>query len=63
MARRRAGSRGQRPLVVPLMRSGERLDATSLDDARARHAASVAELPESGRALHATGPAIPTIRE
>ncbi len=59
----RAGSGDLRPLVVPFMRSGERLDATSLDDARARHAASVAELPESGRALQATGPAIPTVRE
>lgn len=56
-----AGASG-RPLAVALMRSGERVDQGSLSDARTRHAASVGELPESGRALHAQGPAIPTIR-
>jgi hypothetical protein len=45
------------------MRAGERVDSSSLADARARHAASVAELPEAGRALRAEGPAIPVVRE
>lgn len=59
-----AGAPGasERPLVVALMRSGERVDTRSLGDARDRHAASVRELPEPGRSLHAEGPAIPTIR-
>jgi hypothetical protein len=49
-------------LLVPLVRSGERVDHSTPADARARHAASVAELPESGRALRAEGPAIPLVR-
>jgi hypothetical protein len=40
-----------------------RVDSSTLAEARARHAASVAELPEAGRALHAAGPAIPLERE
>jgi nicotinate phosphoribosyltransferase len=52
----------ERPLLVPLVRSGERVDHSTPADARARHAASVAELPESGRALRADGPAIPLVR-
>ena len=52
-----------RVLTTPLVRAGQRIDASTLDDARARHAASVAELPEAGRALRASGPAIPLVRE
>ncbi len=51
-----------RVLTVPLMRAGERVDAGTLADARERHAAALAELPECGRALRAPGPAIPTLR-
>ncbi len=51
-----------RPLLVPLVRDGQRVDTTTLADARARHRTSVAELPEAGRALRAEGPAIPTLR-
>jgi nicotinate phosphoribosyltransferase len=54
---------GERPLVVPLMRAGERVDRSTLAEARERHAASVAELPVAGRALRAEGPAIPVVRE
>ncbi len=51
-----------RRLVAPLMSAGERVDTSTLADARARHAAAVAELPELGRALRAPGAAIPTLR-
>ena len=54
---------GERALVVPLDRTGERVDRSTLAEARARHAASVAELPESGRALRAQGPALEVVRE
>ena len=57
-----AAAAGERLLTIPLVRSGRRVAETTLADARARHAASVAELPESGRALRATGPAIPLER-
>jgi nicotinate phosphoribosyltransferase len=61
---RGAGTRDdERPLVVPLVRAGERIAGATLADARARHAASVAELPAHGRALRASGPAIPLERE
>jgi nicotinate phosphoribosyltransferase len=53
---------GDRPLVVPLARAGRKVHDGMLAEARSRHEASVRELPESGRALRATGPAIPTIR-
>ena len=52
-----------RVLTTPLVRAGQRIDASTLDDARARHAASVAERPEAGRARRASGPAIPLVRE
>ena len=54
---------GERALVVPLVRAGERVDRSTLAEARARHAASVAELPESGRALRASGAAVEVVRE
>lgn len=50
-----------RLLTVPLMRDGVRVDTGSLEEARARHAAGIAELPEAARALDAQGPAIPTV--
>ncbi len=50
-----------RRLVVPLMRAGDRVDTDTLADARARHVAALAELPQSGRALRAPGAAIPTL--
>ncbi|MGB8020623.1 MAG: nicotinate phosphoribosyltransferase, partial [Candidatus Nanopelagicales bacterium] len=39
-----------RLITVPLMRDGVRVDSGSLEEARARHAAGVAELPEAARA-------------
>ncbi|MGB7982814.1 MAG: nicotinate phosphoribosyltransferase [Candidatus Nanopelagicales bacterium] len=51
-----------RRLVAPLVRAGVRVDTSTLADARARHAAAVAELPELGRALRSPGAAIPTLR-
>jgi nicotinate phosphoribosyltransferase len=54
---------GERPLVVPLMRGGQRVEHEALSEARARHAAAVAELPAAGRALHAEGPALAVVRE
>lgn len=52
-----------RALVVPLVRSGEQVALSSLMQARERHAASVAELPEHGRALRPSGPALQVLRE
>jgi nicotinate phosphoribosyltransferase len=54
---------GERPLAVALMRAGQRVDRTTLAEARDRHAAAVAELPEAGRALRASGSAIPLVWE
>jgi nicotinate phosphoribosyltransferase len=62
-AARRSDGAGERPLAVPLVRDGERVDHTTAAEARARHASAVAELPETGRALRADGPAIPVVRE
>jgi nicotinate phosphoribosyltransferase len=57
------GSRAAgRELIVPLMRSGERVHDEPLSAARERHVRSVSELPEAGRALRADGPAIPLLR-
>lgn len=58
----RMGS-GDRAVTVPLMRGGIRIGSCSLEQARARHATSVAELPQGALALDAPGPAIPTIHE
>lgn len=49
-----------RPLLVPLVTRGEIVGAESLDDARARHAASLAELPATARQLSRGEPVIPT---
>lgn len=59
------GHRGEhdRPLLVPLVRDGAIVGSESLDDARARHEASRAELPPTARKLSRGEPAIPTIYE
>ncbi len=49
-----------RELLVPLMRGGEAVGDLSLEAARARHEASVAELPARARRLSRGEPAIPT---
>jgi nicotinate phosphoribosyltransferase len=52
-----------RRLLVRLVDHGEIVGAESLDAARARHAASLAELPSTGRQLSKGEPAIPTVLE
>ncbi|MGA8977750.1 MAG: nicotinate phosphoribosyltransferase, partial [Pedococcus sp.] len=51
-----------RNLLVPLVRDGERVDAGlhTLEAARARHTASLAELPAAARRLQRGEPAIAT---
>ena len=50
-----------RPLLVPLVRQGERVHTASLDDARALHVRAVSELPPSARQLSRGEPAIATV--
>ncbi|MBC2933129.1 nicotinate phosphoribosyltransferase [Nocardioides sp. zg-1228] len=50
-----------RPLLVPLVRDGEVVGRTTLDEARARHRASVAELPRAVTMMSAGEPVIPTV--
>jgi nicotinate phosphoribosyltransferase len=59
------GQRGDhdRQLLIPLVRDGEVVGAESLDDARARHQASRAELPPTALKLSRGEAAIPTIYE
>ena len=52
-----------RPLLVPLVRSGEVVGRESLDDARARHLASRAELPVASQQMSRGEPVIPTVHE
>ncbi|HET7659736.1 MAG TPA: nicotinate phosphoribosyltransferase, partial [Oryzihumus sp.] len=52
-----------RPLLVELVRDGEVVDATTLEQARARHEQSRAELPARARQLSRGEPAIPTVYE
>ncbi len=52
-----------RELLVPLVVGGEPVAKESLDAARARHSASLAELPATARQLSRGEPAIPTILE
>lgn len=52
-----------RPLLRPLVREGEVVGSESLDEARARHEASRAELPATALKLSRGDPAIPTIYE
>ncbi|WP_414690644.1 nicotinate phosphoribosyltransferase [Nocardioides sp.] len=50
-----------RPLLVPLVRDGEVVGREALDDARARHLASRAELPRAAQQMSRGEPVIPTI--
>ena len=50
-------------VLVPLIDRGESIGAEPLDAARARHAASLAELPATARQLSRGEPVIPTILE
>jgi nicotinate phosphoribosyltransferase len=50
-----------RPLLVPLMLDGEVVGRESLDDARARHLASRAELPLAATMMSKGEPVIPTM--
>ncbi|MFN8078990.1 MAG: nicotinate phosphoribosyltransferase [Kineosporiaceae bacterium] len=52
-----------RALLIPLIERGEPVGAEPLDAARARHAASLAELPATARQLSRGEPVIPTILE
>lgn len=52
-----------RALMVPLVEAGQRVDHSTLADARARYEAALAELPASARRLSKGDPAIPTIYE
>jgi nicotinate phosphoribosyltransferase len=52
-----------RPLLVRLVEHGEVVGNEPLDDVRSRHAASLAELPSTGRQLSKGEPAIPTVLE
>jgi nicotinate phosphoribosyltransferase len=50
-----------RELLIPLVRHGEIVGSEPLDAARARHAASLAELPPTARQLSRGDPALPTV--
>lgn len=52
-----------RPLLVELVRDGERVHDETLEDSRARLRASLAELPISARALSKSDPVLPTVYE
>jgi nicotinate phosphoribosyltransferase len=52
-----------RPLLVPLVSRGEVVGAEPLTAARARHSASLAELPATARQLSRGEAAIPTVHE
>ncbi len=52
-----------RPLLVPLVRAGEVVGRATLEEARARHRASVAELPRAVTMMSAGEPVIPTVFE
>jgi nicotinate phosphoribosyltransferase len=52
-----------RELLVPLIREGEIVGREPLDAARDRHAASLAELPETAVQLSKGEPCIPTVYE
>jgi len=52
-----------RPLLVPLVRSGEVVGREPLEEARARHAASRAELPVAVQQMSRGEPVIPTVHE
>jgi len=50
-----------RPLLVPLVRAGEILGREALEEARARHEHSRAELPQAAQQMSRGEPVIPTI--
>ena len=52
-----------RPLMIDLVRDGEVVDHQDIHEARARHEASLAELPRSAVQLSRGEPVIPTIYE
>jgi nicotinate phosphoribosyltransferase len=52
-----------RPLLVPLVRDGVAVGRESLEAARERHAAAVAELPLRARQLSRGEPVIPTVHQ
>ena len=52
-----------RSLLVPLVRDGEVVGRTTLDEARARHRASLAELPRAVTMMSAGEAVIPTVFE
>ncbi|GAA2168959.1 nicotinate phosphoribosyltransferase [Pedococcus bigeumensis] len=52
-----------RPLLVPLMAAGRTVSTSTLEDARERHAASLAELPVAALRLQRGEPVIPTVYE
>ena len=52
-----------RSLLVPLVRAGEVVGRATLDEARARHRASLAELPRAVTMMSAGEPVIPTVFE
>lgn len=57
------GDSNDRHLMVELVKDGERVDHSTLDDARARHAASRAELPAKALQMSRGEAVIPTIFE
>ncbi len=57
------GDDNDRPLMVELVKAGERVDHSTLEDARARHAASRAELPAKALQMSRGEPVIPSIFE
>lgn len=52
-----------RQLTIPLVRRGERVSVTTLEDSRAHHRDALAELPAEGRDLSDGPAAVPTIYE
>jgi nicotinate phosphoribosyltransferase len=52
---------GDRPMLVPLVRGGQRVYFDTLSEARARHAAAMAELPAAAAQLSHGDPVIPTV--
>ncbi len=52
-----------RPLLVPFVEGGTRVHHDTLDDARARHAAAIAELPAAAHKLSAGEPVLETVFE
>ncbi len=52
-----------RALLVPLVRNGEVVGRTTLEEARTRHRSSIAELPRAVTMMSAGEPVIPTVFE